>query len=100
MDRISFCAKRAKAMGISYGQYMALKNNHKPSAPLKKKGDLLRPCQICGEIFMATRDSQIYCCSGCSERARNRRKSSGRRKKLAWKRAMQEIQKKERAQLQ
>ena len=96
MDRISFCAKRAKAMGISYGQYMALKNNHKPSAPLKKKGDLLRPCQICGEIFMATRDSQIYCCSGCSERARNRRKSSGRRKKLAWERAMQEIQKRER----
>lgn len=90
-DRLSLCARRAKAMGLSYGQYMARKYADKPSPPVRPKAELLRTCHSCGEIFRATRDSQVYCCKGCNERARNRRKSAGRRKKLAFERMVRKI---------
>lgn len=96
-DQLSLCVKRARAMGLSYGKYMALQETIKPSPPPKPKADLMRSCSNCGEIFFASRDSQIYCCKTCSDRGRNRRKSTRRRKKLAFQRAVREILEKERS---
>ena len=97
MDRLSLCAKRAKARGLSYGQYMALKGKGKSSPPPKPKADLLRTCHCCGEIFFANRDSQVYCCQSCSDRAKNRRKSARMRKKQAFERMVRKILEEERS---
>lgn len=81
MDKLSQDATNAIKAGMSYGQYMALKNPVTISAPQpqkvqsepEKKGPVMKTCAICGKEFLSRDRRCKYCGPFCARVAASQR---------------------------
>ena len=76
-DRLSRWAAEAKALGMSYGDYVA--KYHPPGSAsadlpiIDVKPTYTKTCPECGRTFQTTYPRKIYCESRCYERVKKRR---------------------------
>lgn len=70
-DRISQWAAEARALGLSYGQYVA---KYHPSNSLDSPPVVhTKTCPECGQVFRAISRRHTYCCEACCHRFHNRK---------------------------
>ena len=66
----------ARAVGMSYGQYMAMKAEQGGHVSVKQPADALpegdgdRQCPVCGDVFYPKRKTQVCCSRACQDRRR------------------------------
>lgn len=69
MENLDKCDAGAKAAGISYGQYMAIKGEN-PKTEEPKKSEFLKKCQRCGnEFYWPYKRTKIFCDAYCQKAA-------------------------------
>ena len=67
----------ARAAGMSYGQYMAMKAAQNADASTGRSAgaatpedDMVRQCPVCGDVFYPKRKTQACCSRACQDRRR------------------------------
>lgn len=70
MENLAKCAAHAKAAGLSYGQYMAVKGETRKAEAPKQKSEFMKKCQRCGnEFYWPYKRRKIFCDSYCQKAA-------------------------------
>lgn len=70
MDRLSKHAAEAKAAGMSYGKYMAIRQQQSPAVRYPLAGvDKKTDCAWCGKPVPKESRRRKYCCEECARKA-------------------------------